>query len=184
MPFKKGHPQLNTGRTHFKKGHKLTEDVERKRRKNISKALKGKKRPDMIGNIYGFKKGRKGYWTGKKRPEISKNQQGKKNPYWKGGISSHPKYKQELDRKRELRKKQIGGSHTLGEWENLKAQYNWTCPACNKNEPKIKLTRDHIIPISKGGSDNIENIQPLCISCNCKKHTKIKKYVNSCRNQK
>lgn len=69
-----------------------------------------------------------------------------------------------------------GGSHTFGEWQTLKAQYNWACPACHKPEPQITLTRDHIIPISKGGSDNIENIQPLCRSCNSKKNTKIHKY--------
>lgn len=69
-----------------------------------------------------------------------------------------------------------GGSHTFGEWEVLKAQYGWTCPCCKVKEPKISLTEDHIVPVSKGGSDNIENIQPLCRSCNCRKQAKVVKY--------
>ena len=78
--------------------------------------------------------------------------------------------------RRRVSKAAAGGSHTLGQWENLKAQYNWICPACKKIEPAIKLTRDPIIPIVKGGSDNIENIQPLCRNCNSQKYTEIKKY--------
>lgn len=69
-----------------------------------------------------------------------------------------------------------GGSHSIKEWETLKAQYNWTCPNCNKQEPNIKLTRDHIIAVSRGGSDNIENIQPLCVSCNSRKSTNNIRY--------
>ena len=44
------------------------------------------------------------------------------------------------------------------------------CPCCGK---KKKLTEDHIIPIKKNGTDYINNIQPLCQSCNSKKHIKI-----------
>lgn len=82
------------------------------------------------------------------------------------------------DRKRIRREriKKFGGCHSNGEWETLKAQYNWTCPSCNKQEPNIKLTRDHIIPIARGGSDNIENIQPLCSKCNSIKGTLTIKY--------
>mgnify|MGYP001585303707 CR=1 FL=1 len=74
------------------------------------------------------------------------------------------------------RRRSAQGSHTFGEWETLKAQYNWICPACKRKEPEIKLSIDHIIPLSKGGSDNIENIQPLCRNCNCQKWTRVVKY--------
>lgn len=77
---------------------------------------------------------------------------------------------------RRIRESNASGNHTFGEWETLKAQYNWTCPCCKKQEPKIILTEDHIIPLSKGGSHNIENIQPLCRSCNSIKSTKTIKY--------
>lgn len=101
---------------------------------------------------------------------------GERNPAWKGGVTKIPGYKSHWNAEYRARKRIACGCHELCEWENLKAQYNWTCPCCGKSEPEIKLTEDHIIPLSNGGSNNIENIQPLCRSCNCKKHTKIIKY--------
>lgn len=104
---------------------------------------------------------------------------GKDSSQWKGGVTNDKVHRSWVKNRRNSvvkRLKLSGSSHTYGEWETLKAQYNFTCPCCNKREPEIKLTEDHIIPLSKGGGDNIENIQPLCRSCNCKKHTKIIKY--------
>lgn len=67
------------------------------------------------------------------------------------------------------RRRGAKGKHTLQEWEALKKKYNYSCPKCKRKELIIKLTRDHIIPISKGGTNYIDNIQPLCGSCNSRK---------------
>ena len=95
---------------------------------------------------------------------------GASNPNWKGGIRDKKFHK----RLRRNRIRNIGGSHTEGEWNTLLAQYDWICPSCKVKE--LNLTRDHIIPLSRGGSDNIENIQPLCLPCNRSKYTKTIKY--------
>lgn len=76
----------------------------------------------------------------------------------------------------QFRLKSADSKHTIGEWETLKAQYNFTCPGCGIKEPKIKLGKDHIVALSSGGSNNIENIQPLCARCNLLKGTKTIRY--------
>ena len=74
---------------------------------------------------------------------------------YKGGISKTRDYINFYKRRYKAKKRNALGDHTFGEWETLKAQYNWICPCCHKSEPKIKLTEDHIIPLSRGGSNNI-----------------------------
>jgi len=69
------------------------------------------------------------------------------------------------------------GKHTFEEWEKVKRKYNYTCLCCKKSEPEIRLTEDHIVPISKNGSDDIGNIQPLCRICNAKKYNKVIDYT-------
>lgn len=43
------------------------------------------------------------------------------------------------------------------------------CAYCTKTFPDSKLTRDHIIPTSKGGGDNWSNVVTACSKCNQKK---------------
>ena len=59
-----------------------------------------------------------------------------------------------------------GGSYTEQEWVSLKTHYDYTCLRCNRREPDIRLTADHVIPIARNGSSYIDNIQPLCDECN------------------
>ena len=73
---------------------------------------------------------------------------------------------------RRARKLEAEGSHTDEEWQELKAFYNFKCLRCGAQEPDIKLTRDHVIPLTQGGSDSIDNVQPLCARCNSKKNNK------------
>ena len=81
----------------------------------------------------------------------------------------NPDKRKENSRKYRIRKRNAIGHHTEKEWRELKQMYNYTCLCCDKQEPEITLTRDHVIQLSDGGTDNIDNIQPLCRSCNSKK---------------
>ena len=76
------------------------------------------------------------------------------------------------NRKREANLAKASGSFSYDEWELMKRASLYRCQACYRSEPDIKLTIDHIKPLSKGGSHNKSNIQPLCLSCNCSKHDK------------
>ncbi len=113
----------------------------------------------------------------RKKMSISHKERLQKDPtshgFYKHGLSHTPEYRRFYNKNRRARKLNAEGCHTLQEWELLKKQYGYKCPCCNKKEPEIKLTEDHIIPLTKGGSNYIENIQPLCRRCNSRKNVKI-----------
>ncbi|MCP4820872.1 MAG: HIT domain-containing protein [Shimia sp.] len=45
----------------------------------------------------------------------------------------------------------------------------YRCELCGAHEQQIALHIDHIIPRSKGGSDDLSNFQALCMTCNTNK---------------
>lgn len=66
------------------------------------------------------------------------------------------------------RRHQIYGKFTRDEWVQVLKWCDYKCLWCNRSY--VNLTVDHILPISKGGSNFIDNIAPLCKSCNSRKH--------------
>lgn len=45
-------------------------------------------------------------------------------------------------------------------------KYNYTCQYCGKKPPEVQLEVDHVIPVSQGGSDDINNLTVACFDCN------------------
>lgn len=61
----------------------------------------------------------------------------------------------------------VDNSITLDELrELLYADYGKQCKYCGKRLDMNTLVLDHIIPISKGGSSNIDNLQIICRTSN------------------
>lgn len=62
-----------------------------------------------------------------------------------------------------------GGAFTAKQWLALKAKHGHLCLCCRKHR---KLEPDHVVPLCKGGRNDIKNIQPLCGTCNRRKAAK------------
>lgn len=146
--------------------------------KEYDKKVRLKHRQKRIEYSKGWRKKNKEYVKKYYRRYCEENEERIRESY-KRYLEILQNYNRKLFRNlmRRAKLKNAQGFHTFEEWKNLKALYNWTCPACKRKEPEIKLTEDHIIPLNKGGSNNIKNIQPLCRRCNCRKHVAIIKYV-------
>lgn len=115
----------------------------------------GKKRLDMVGNNFAS---------------------GHRPANWKGGISKNPRMRVIYTNRRRALKYASKENISLHEWELVKAKYKYKFIACKSIR---KLTIDHVVPLSRGGHDGKDNIQPLCQSCNSKKSSKIIDYRKS-----
>lgn len=80
---------------------------------------------------------------------------------------AHPESKRISEQKRRIRKLNNGEYSILPKEINRLLSSN-----CNNCGVSKLITLDHIIPISRGGSHSIGNLQPLCKSCNSSKNNK------------
>lgn len=80
-----------------------------------------------------------------------------------------------LTNERRARKKNAPGSHTATQLVELLQRQNFQCVACGTSlETKRHL--DHIVSLSRGGSNDISNLQWLCPSCNARSTIKTRSY--------
>ncbi len=57
-------------------------------------------------------------------------------------------------------------------WVILKRDH-YRCVKCGSKPPEVELEIDHILPVSKGGSNDLNNLQTLCNLCNQGKKDRV-----------
>ncbi|MBA7646727.1 hypothetical protein ES703_54493 [subsurface metagenome] len=168
----------------FQKGHKTTKQTRQKIGNALRKSItfkcdycskqsitppshyKKKKKHFCSTECYAkFRKEKLSYWEQNAYKGIRQKDESKQ-VYHRNYCNNHPTNISHLKARGYARKRNAEGSHTLEQWQNLQILYNNKCAICKQIKP---LTKDHIIPLSEGGTDYIENIQPLCRNCNSKK---------------
>lgn len=85
---------------------------------------------------------------------------------------NYPKYKERFRvyrANRRARELAAEGSFTEQEWQELLTQFGNRCAYCGAEGP---MTRDHKLPLSRGGTNWINNIVPACMTCNNRKHAR------------
>lgn len=196
MSFQKGH-KLNLG-NQYRKGkipwNKGSSGICKPNNGSFKKGERISPKTEFKKGLKPWNKGLKGFLSGESHPFFGKKLSlehrkklsnakkgilGEKHWNWKGGYHKSSRRIFDMNSK---------GSFTKDQWLEMKIKYNYMCLCCKLYEPEIKLTADHIVPITKWEEfisinshikykcGDIENIQPLCMECNQKKFTKIIDY--------
>ena len=137
---------------------KINEQARARYHKNKDKILaqKRKKYNDNKEHMHEYQK----QWRADHPDSVSKYL----SKYQKNNLDKHA---QKQHRRRAKIAQNGDDKYSVQDWKNLCNTYGNKCLCCGKTN--IKLTVDHVLPIKMGGRNIIENIQPLCKSCNSKK---------------
>lgn len=68
--------------------------------------------------------------------------------------------------RRRTMRKQLLNTLTTQQWEQIKSDFGQSCAYCGQTK---KLTIEHFIPLSKQGELTVNNVLPVCKSCNSSK---------------
>ena len=97
----------------------------------------------------------------------------KRAAYHKKRQQEFPEKSRKKNKLRTKRKNENGGKFGAKEMATLLEIYGNKCLCCCEIG---NIEADHVIPLSKGGSNDISNRQPLCPKCNLRKSNKIIDY--------
>ena len=72
----------------------------------------------------------------------------------------------------------IKGKFFALEQNVIASKFHFNLYGINDHGNEVMITKDHIIPKSKGGKNILDNYQPLCYNCNQRKAGKIENVKN------
>jgi len=100
-------------------------------------------------------------WQKRNRSKVAKKERNwrKRNP---------EKIKQKNSNRR-ARENEAPGGHTRIQWLSKFQFHGFRCFYCFHSLTEMNVTKEHRIPLSRGGSDFVSNLVPACHSCNSKK---------------
>lgn len=147
---------------HYKAYHKAYEAKRREdpKRKSYSKKISRefylRNRDKIIARTKARYRANTEKWREQERKWIIKNRE-KKRAAW---------------RRWDARKRGSGGNGiSAKDWDDIKDVWGNACAYCG--DKSSHLTQDHVIPLSRGGQDEIGNVVPACKSCNSSKGNKL-----------
>lgn len=91
--------------------------------------------------------------------------------HWKRSDTGVASNKAHKHKRRSLTLNAIVNDLTSKDWRKSLKHFNNECAYCGCADNKIHA--DHVVPLSKGGTNTITNIIPACPSCNQRKNAKL-----------
>lgn len=98
-------------------------------------------------------------------------------------LARHPEYRREYQRRPEVRlykrlwqhkrRALLGGKVNVGSYRFVVQRDHSACQYCSLELKPREITIDHILPVSRGGTNDIENLCVSCLPCNLRKFTKL-----------
>lgn len=99
----------------------------------------------------------------REQPEVLKAERARGRAYARANREKRIEYNLRIGRPNRFG---ADGSYSYSEWEEKLAHYHYKCAYCGSEE---NITRDHDVPLSRGGTNHILNIIPACSRCNSRK---------------
>jgi 5-methylcytosine-specific restriction endonuclease McrA len=109
------------------------------------------------------------YARADKKKLAAKQRESNKKLYHRDIEKSRAKVRLKANRRRHA----PGDGYTLEQENQLLSDYGNRCVYCNKKiDDRRYMTLDHVVALSRGGENSIENLVPACLSCNSSKRNK------------
>ena len=104
----------------------------------------------------------------RKSREYSQRHKDERNAYRRAVYRRDPTLMEAQKARRRARRHQASVNDlTAAQWRAIKAHYGYRCVYCQRKMQR--LTKDHIVPLSRGGHHTVSNIVPACNACNGRK---------------